>query len=252
MTPARSILHLVLGGHGAGLLRSALGEHGLPGEVHCIHDDLGHGPLHDGAARIAYMRACYVGFDEWTHTGTDAFAEWRTLEDEVRREEHQVAIWAAQNASEGVLLAMACWRLRDSGVVIQVVEPANGRHIGRHSTSELAALWPAARTLGRSERLTQAHLFEQLRDAPGQRRRWAGNRIEAVGASAFDHLLKAEITAQWRPAADAVRSAMRRCEPRDGVSDLYLAWRLNHLIGRGEAETDRLPLRLSDYAVRTC
>ena len=69
----------MLGDHGAGLLAEAIRDHGLPGDVYAIPDDLGHGPLDDGAARIAYFRRCYEGVDDWRHSEPDAFRAWNEL-----------------------------------------------------------------------------------------------------------------------------------------------------------------------------
>lgn len=251
MTNTTEFMHVVLGDHAANLLRSAIADCGLPGSVHCIPDDLGHGPLDDGVARIAYMRACYEGFDEWRHTQSDAFAPWHALENDVQTAKPDVAIWAAGNASEGVLLAMTCWWLRRGVARLHLVEPGYGRHLGRHSPSELAALWQKVRLMTAAERADHTRLFEQLRDAPSQRRQWAGDHVEAVPNSTFDSLLTAEIKSEWSPAIDVVGRAMREADPRNGLSDLYLASRLQRMIKNGSVETNCPPLRLSGYAVRT-
>jgi hypothetical protein len=51
----------------------------MPGAVLGIPDDLSHGPLDDGRARIDYMRACFRGYDDWYLDVTDACAPWRAL-----------------------------------------------------------------------------------------------------------------------------------------------------------------------------
>ncbi len=51
----------------------------MPGSGLGIPDDLSHGPLDDGRARIDYMRDCFRGYDDWNLDVTDAFAPWRAL-----------------------------------------------------------------------------------------------------------------------------------------------------------------------------
>jgi len=244
-------IHLVLGDHGAGLLRDTLCSHDMPEAVHCIPDDLGHGPLDDGVARVAYMRACYDGFDEWTHGQTDAFVAWRELAGLVDEGQRDVVVWAAQNASEGVLLAMACRWLRESTTRLHVIELPNGRHLGRHSAPELASYLVGARVLDDAERRGQACRFEALRDAPDQRRCWSGDRVEPVPVSAFDHLLLQAISSKWRAAHEVVQNAMHSADPRDSLSDLFLSWRLICLVREGRLEADRPPRWLRDYAVKS-
>lgn len=243
-------LHVVLGDHAAAQLRLAVRRHGMPGEVHCIPDDLGHGPLHDGAARIAYMRRCFAGSFAWTHTATDAFAAWYHLSTKLVRKPRDVVVWRAANASESVLLAMACWRLRNSPGRLRVVTLPDGHHAGTRTPAELVALLASARPLAPRQRAAWAARFEALRDDGGVRRGWVGRRVATVPVSAFDELVTRACSTDWRPAGRVVRTAMGRANPRDGLSDVFLASRLQALIASGHVEADRSAKTLRDYRVR--
>lgn len=108
------LLHLVLGDAAGGVVRAACADHGLPGSVHVIPDDLSHGPLHDGKVRLRYMRASFVGYDRWEMRVTDAFACWDALDARLAAappKASELAIWAGDNSSEAVLVVMACHRL---------------------------------------------------------------------------------------------------------------------------------------------
>ena len=75
----RNPLHIALGESAEGCLRAACRTHGMSGAAFGIPDDLSHGPLDDGRARIDYMRDCFGGYDDWYLGVTDAFAPWRAM-----------------------------------------------------------------------------------------------------------------------------------------------------------------------------
>jgi len=243
-------LHLLLGDCGAGILGRAAGEYGLTGDVHVIPDDLGHGPLEDGAKRLAYMRRCYDGFDEWRHGTADPFDGWRGLVAQVTSSPREVVVWRGRNVSESVLLAMACHRLAGVAMPMSVVDLPDGRHVGTFQADEVAALAVQARPLDDQQRQVQAAMFERLRDEGTLRRRWRDGRVVGVPIEDFDGLLVASTRMEWQPALDVVVAAMRAADPRDGLSDLFLSSRLKELISQGVIEAERPAARLQDYAVR--
>lgn len=73
-----------------------------------IPDDLSHGPLDDGCARVDYMRACFRGYDDWLLDVTDAFAPWREVIEWLDEDKRgAILIWSGENVSEATFLAMA-------------------------------------------------------------------------------------------------------------------------------------------------
>jgi hypothetical protein len=96
-------LHLALGYSAAGCVRAALSiSPSISQAVMNIPDDLSHGPLDDGKARAAYLRACYRAFGGWEYGMADAFAPWLELIERLDRDRHDaVVIWAGENVSGG-------------------------------------------------------------------------------------------------------------------------------------------------------
>jgi hypothetical protein len=116
----------------------------MPGIALGIPDDLSHGPLDDGRARIDYMRDCFRGYDDWCLDVADAFAPLRAMIariDEAGADD--LVIWSGDNASEATFLSMACWWLGNrTERVLRVAMPGtDGRHyVVIHKPAELADL----------------------------------------------------------------------------------------------------------------
>jgi hypothetical protein len=250
----RNPLHIALGDSAEGCLRSACRAHGLPGKAVGIPDDLGHGPLKDGRARVDYMRGCFRGYDDWSLDVTDAFAPWRAMIariDEARPD--AVVLWSGDNASEGTFLAMACWRLRhrQEPMLRVAIAGRNGRHyVAAHHPAELADLFASARALTDTERAALARDFPRLRDETGLLRRWEAGEIAGVPPHRYDPLLLEACGTSWTLAARVVGTAMSRCDGHNRMSDLFFASRLQSLIDAGRIEADGPRDRLREYAVR--
>jgi hypothetical protein len=247
-------LHLALGDSAAGCLREACRSHGMPGAVAVIPDDLSHGPLDDGVSRLEYLHACYEGYDEWRFAATDAFAPWRAWLHQLERAPSAApVIWSGPNASEALLLAMACWWLRDRGrpVLSVSVPTAEGRHhVATRTPGELADLFGERQALTPTDRAALAADFERVRDDPRPRRRWEHGRVVAAPVDCFDQRLLDVCTMVWQPAARLVGTAMARTDSRHSVSDLFYCSRLQVLILDGRIEADGPRRRLGEYSVR--
>ncbi len=253
MSNSNDVLHLVLGDYAAGTLEVACRAHGVAGRVHCIPDDLGNGPLDDGVARIAYMRQCYAGFDDWPYTATDAFEPWHALAGQLAEKPQTLTIWHGPNASEATLLAMACWWIAPQAAALMSVAVPGDKaraHVATYTPEELAAFHVGAMPISDEQRAVLAASFERLRADGGVRRRWEDGRIFTVPVDTFDDLLIESCGPDWHVAARIVAAAMRKAERRDGLSDLFLASRLQALIAAGRIEAESEPTRLRSYRVR--
>ena len=247
-------LHLALGDSAAGCLRVACRTHGLAGTELSIPDDLSHGPLDDGYARIDYMRACYRGYDDWAFDVTDASAPWRNVIEWLEREKPgAVVIWSGDNVSESTFLAMACWQLRhwpEPVLSVKIPERDNPPYVAIHKPAELADLYSTAHELADSERVVLSEDFERIRSETGLLRRRENGRIIGVPVGHYDCYLLESCTPAWTPAPRVVGAAMARCDTRNLLSDLFFASRLQILIDAGHIEADAMRTRLRDYAVR--
>jgi hypothetical protein len=163
-----TLVHLALGDSAAGCLRGACQAHGLPGIAVGIPDDLSHGPLDDGYARINYMRAMYSGYDDWTFDANDAFAPWSALIGQLDRERPEaVVIWSGDNVSEGTFLAMACWQLqhRSQAICMVAVPSENGPpYVAHQSPAELTRLYPCNGLVHNSDQVISGYagLFRKI------------------------------------------------------------------------------------------
>jgi len=250
----RSPLHIALGGSAAGCLRAACRFHGMPGTVLGIPDDLSHGPLDNGWARIDYMRACFHGYDDWYIDVTDAFAPWRELVEGLDQEAPDaILIWGGGNVSEATFLAMACWWLKgrsEQVFAVTIPETDARRYVAIHTPAELADLFQSRRELPDAERADFAKDFARIRDATGLLRCWEKGRIIGVPLDRYDPLLLEACTTNWAPAPRVVGTAMGRCGERNSMSDLFFSSRLRVLIDAGRIEANGARDRLREYAVR--
>ncbi|MEJ2308398.1 MAG: DUF3658 domain-containing protein [Gammaproteobacteria bacterium] len=251
---SRGILHIALGDSAAGSLREACRNHGLPGSAQGIPDDLSHGPLDDGLARLDYMRACFRGYEDWHPGVTDAFAPWRDLVARIENEKiDTLVIWGGENVSETTFLAMSCWWLRHRPERMLRV-PVSGAHGGHytpmHMPSELADKFRSARELSDSQRTNLAVEFLRIRDETGLLRRWDEGRITDIPLDRYDPLLLESCSADWTTAARVIGSAMSRCDGHNLMSDLFFSCRLQRLIDDEQIEADGTRTRMRDYAVR--
>lgn len=253
-SPAFDQLHIALGDSAAGSLRVACRSHGLNGTVRSIPDDLSHGPLDDGRARMAYMRACYRGYDDWTFSATDAFAPWRALVEQLDQHRPEaIVVWSGDNVSESIFLRMACWQLRACPVpLLRAAIPERGMppYVALHSPAELAELSKTRCELTPSERDRLSEDFVRIRTETGLLRRLETGRIIGLPLEHYDALLLESCATGWTKAARVVGAAMGRCDRHNLMSDLFFSNRLQILIRAGSVEADAVCERLRDYAVR--
>jgi hypothetical protein len=249
------LLHLTLGDNAAARLRASCRSQGLPGAVIAIPDDLSHGPLDDGRARIDYMRACFRGYDDRRFDGTDAFAPWSAMAQRLVTDGPvDVLIWSGSNVSESTFLAMACWWLRDyrERVLRATPAPREGRDLVSNLTpAEIAGLSESRQVMTDEERARLAEDFLRIRDRTGLLRRWENGLIAGIPIDRYDLLLTESCPLSWTPAARVVGAAMNRCGPRNPMSDLFFSSRLQVLIETGRVEADGPRHRLGDYRVRS-
>jgi len=251
MGEAGVVLHLAQGDVAAGLLRAAIGAGMLGGDVFAIPEDLGHGPLDDGARRLDYFRDCYIGFGPWDVAITDAFAPWNDLAARTgAAPPAEIAIWAGDNASEGTFLAMAAAQLGGGAWALAQVRPLPGTYTGQYRPETLAAFFPAREVLTDDRRAFLARDFARIRAETGLLRRWEAGRVIGIRPDHYDSLLVRACGASWCPAARVVGAAMAACAPANLLSDVFLAARLRALIGSGRVEADRPGDALRDFSVR--
>lgn len=228
MPVPRDPLHLALGEPAATSLAGAIASGGLPGSVHAMLEDPGHGPLGHGDA-------------------------WTALRDRLDRDHPDaIVVWSGDNASEATFLAMvAAWVEGRPEPLLRVAAPGGeGRpYVAVHSPAELARLYPTRTLLDEKARRELARDFARMRDEAAPLRRWEGGRIVGVPVEAYDPLLLDACGTEWRPAARVVGAALAACDGPNAVSDVFLWARLDALVDAGRVEVDA-PASHRDRRVR--
>lgn len=229
-------------------------HHGLPGSVRAIPDDLSHGPLGDGVARIEWMHRCYAGCFAWTTPLDDAFEPWAAAEASLRARPRPLVLWGGATVAEAVFVAMACARLGTLAAPLRRVRPpTEGARVavGTFDAAELAASYAHATVdVDPAECHAQAARFVALCADPSPRRVLRDGVPVGAPAEVFDGTLLDACGETWAPAAQAVAVAMGRCDPRDAVSDVWLGWRLQVAIDAGRVEARGPRTGLRDFEVR--
>lgn len=247
-------LHLVQGDHAGERLRAACQRFGLPGRVRVIGEDLSHGPLDDGVARIAYMRQCYLGFAPWGFRRSDAFSPWRRLARLAAAGADQVVVWYSDSVADRVFLAMACRWLADADVCLAAahVPPTNGRPgVGVATPEALATLFDQAAELAADERANLVRDFDRI-SAPGiLLRRLAEGALQPIPLESYDSFLRDAVDTAWQPAPRLVAAAMARCDVHNRMTDLFFSSRLRRLIAGGEIEVRGEQRHIADSFVRS-
>ncbi|MDF2763545.1 MAG: hypothetical protein K0S81_539 [Rhodospirillales bacterium] len=262
MTPL-PFLHVAQGDTAAGLLLQATRHFGVPGDVQPIREDLSHGPLGDGRARMAYMKACCRNLDldfDPDPRADDTDLQWRSLLERVERERPAaVAVWHSDNAADHVFLRMAAHWLRDSGVPLWevMVPPRDGDHgVAIYGPERLAPMFDRRREIGAEEVHSLALEFLAIQVRPEPVRRFDGAQLHFRPIDAYDDEILGVVRPDWRLAAQVIADLWAAWDDgRNWITDVFVASRLSALIdaGRLEAQGSRVSVRsyqvrLSDHA----
>ncbi|PHV13252.1 DUF3658 domain-containing protein [Chitinimonas sp. BJB300] len=261
-------LHLVTSPSAAGGLQQAIKRRLITGTVFCVGDSFDLGPLDDGHERMRFWHALqqecygeeigqvwYPAFGEMGSDPDDSFAVWRALRQRLEQDKPtRLLIWASGSGSDYVFLRMACHWLGGCQVpLVHVpVPPRDGYHaVAVHEASGLAAFLPHAAALSRMVVDDWAQEFQSIAARPVQLRE-CNDEGELVfrDTSVHDQLLLDACAREWRVAVRVVGDAMGHCDPRNGLSDVFLSSRLQHLIATGQVEADSSPTPLRHFRVR--
>ncbi|WP_313458284.1 DUF3658 domain-containing protein [Stenotrophomonas sp.] len=244
-------LHIVDGDSAAGCLRHAIVTGQLSGEVFALNDWLSVGPLGSAAGRTDFLSTQYLppppgaGEPDDLEPGDDVFARWDALKTRFQVPGRAI-LWISGNASDHVLLRMACHMLEATRVKLwQVSVPAFGdwfESVATHPPEALARFAPTARPLSSATVANLAREFIAIAAHPEPVRHLdTDGTLRYRSIDLHDALLLTCCPYQWTPANYVAGNAMSRCERRNGLSDHFFAARLRALINRGQIES-RTPL----------
>jgi hypothetical protein len=252
------VLHIAQGDTAAGLLLQGVRSFGLPGGVHRLREDLSHGPLGDGRARMTYMKACCRCLDQDFDPDPgvdDTDRQWQVLRERVGSDRPgAVAVWHSGSAADYVFLRMAAAWLKGAGAPLCMVEvpPRGSDHgVAIYNTAQLAPMFGDRRMMLDAEVEALSRAFAAIRDRPEPLRRYDGVQLEFLPIEGYDeHVLKA-VGNGWSPAVRVIADVWQGWrDGRNWLTDVFIAARLSALIeaGRLEAEGDRS--RIQAYRVR--
>ena len=250
---ALPFLHVAQGDTAAGLLQQATRTLGVPGSAHSIREDLSHGPLADGRARMAYMKACCRCLDQDYDPDPgvgDTDRQWRSLRERVGRERPgAVAVWHSGSGADYVFLRMAASWLEGAGAPLcaVAVPPRGSDHgVGIYDAGRLAPMFEQRRELAEAEVQLLAREFAAIRDRPEPLRRYDGVKLRFLPIDAYDARILECVRGDWGRAILVIADLWKDWEDgRNWLSDVFIAARLRTLIdaGRVEVRGDRSSLR---------
>ncbi|MBL8545846.1 MAG: DUF1835 domain-containing protein [Hyphomonadaceae bacterium] len=232
-------INLVHGQTAGGLLRQAVRDFGLPGEVCVIDDDLSVGPLHDDRTRNEWWLAVY-GPHPKAHQPS-LYDQWQSISDSLRTTS-ELVLWSSNSARDHVFERMAVSVLSERSAFFQVLVPASGKLEGVpfHAPHALAAMEATRRVLTATELADRAATFaNQLRQSGGIRVLKRGSII-ALPENAFDEFLLERCPLEWTKWYYPIGHAMGDCDGQNLMSDAFFSWRLRLLVEdrRVEAQGD--------------
>lgn len=244
-------LHIVDRDSAAACLRHAIVTGQMSGEVFSLNDWLSVGPLGGAAERNAFLSTLYLPppsapgeFDD-LEPGDDLFVRWDALKVRFQIPDRAI-LWISGNASDHVLLRMACHMLEATRAMLwQVSVPAfedGFESVAAYPPAALARFAPSARPLSASTVADLAREFIAIAAHPEPVRHLdTDGTLRYHSIDLHDALLLNCCPYQWTPANYVAGNAMSRCDQRNGLSDHFFAARLRALINIGQVES-RTPL----------
>ncbi|MFZ2029746.1 MAG: DUF3658 domain-containing protein [Vitreimonas sp.] len=229
-------INLVQGHSAGGLLRRAIRDFGLPGDVRVIDDDLSIGPLHDDKRRNEWWVNVYGPYseahqpsvyDQWRATGANLSAG------------SELVIWSSNCARDHVFERMAAFALGDQlGAASLVHVPASGKLEGVpfHLPDALAQMDGKRRPVTSTEIAKWSASFaNDLRQSNGVRL-LRQDSITALPDSALDDFLFERCPFEWTKWYRTVGEAMADCDGQNLICDAFFSWRLRLLVKLGRIE----------------
>jgi hypothetical protein len=232
----------------AGTLRVGLRGLGRNDRIFPVQDQLGLGPLDSEHARIAFWRRFLFPLmdalpSDEAIRNHGFFQRRRDLKDTLAKQPGtRVLIWASASGADQVRLRMACDALAGTTASVWVVStpPVDGvEAVEVHSAESLAGLLHAAAELSPATRDSMAAAFKHIASRPEPLRESDGlGQLCFRSMSTHDAAILQACPHHWCLAADVVGAAMTRSDPRNALSDAFIASRLLHLIAVNRIETD--------------
>ena len=233
-------INLVHGHSAGGLLRQAIRDFALSGEVRVVADDLSVGPLSDDRTRNAWWLNVYS-----SHAGAsepNLYGQWQVISDDLSATS-ELVLWSSNSARDYVFERMAAFMFRDLTTFFRVLVPASGKLEGVpfHNPEALAGMESHRRALTTTEVASWAASFaNEIRHSSGVRALQQGS-IVAKPESAFDDYLLERCPLEWTKWYRPIGEAMGDCDGHNLIGDAFFSWRLRLLVEAGRVEAQGYP-----------
>ncbi|MEQ1811750.1 MAG: DUF3658 domain-containing protein [Terricaulis sp.] len=228
--------HLAPGMAARGLVTQACRDHGLGGDAYAVDDNLDIGPLADDAARTAWwapVRNMYLDGLAAEIPGLDE--QWREIAPMLEAA-NEIVIWSSDSADDQTHLRFAAAMLEKySGPLSLVHVPTSQEMAGvsRFYPDTLAACAAQSVILGEAERDALARDYrDRLWGSDGVRYQ-TDHGLEVRDYSIFDQEILDACPTEFANPAKVIGLAMSRLDGRNWVGDMFLRWRLRHLVDTG-------------------
>jgi len=229
-------VHLAPGMAARGLLAQACRDFGLSGNMLAVDDDLDIGPLTDDVTRTSWwtpLRDMYLEGLSSEYSGLEE--QWHAIAPQLDTA-NEIVIWSSDAADDQTHLRFAAAQLENYSGQLSLVhvpitmEMTGVSHFYPHTLAACAA---------HSVDLAEAKRDELARDF--RDRLWGSEGVryqtdeglELRDYAIFDQTLLDACPKQFINPARVIGLGMSSLDCRNWVSDMFLRWRLRHLVEMG-------------------
>jgi Domain of unknown function (DUF1835)/Protein of unknown function len=247
--------HLAPGMAARGSVGQACRDHGLGGKAFAVDDDLDIGPLADDVTRTAWwapLRDMYLDGLAAEIPGLEE--QWREIAPKLEAA-NEIVIWSSDSADDQTHLRFAAAKLEKfSGQLALVHVPTSQGMAGvsRFYPDTLAACAAHRRVLCPAERDELARDYHQRLWGSDGVRYQTDDGLEVRDYSTFDQEILAACPTEFSNPAKVIGLAMSRLDGRNWVGDIFLRWRLRHLVDTGLVKATGTRWFVDNCDVRVC
>lgn len=247
--------HIAPGMAARGLVAQACRNHGLGGKAFAVDDDLAVGPLADDATRTAWwapLRDMYLDGLAVEIPGLDE--QWGEIAPRLEAA-NEIVIWSSESAHDQTHLRFAAAKLQSYRGKLSLVHVPTSNGMAGVSRFYPDALAACAAQSAALDDAARDELARDYRD-----RLWGGEGVryqtdaglEVRDYAIFDGEILDACPEEFVKPTKVIGVAMSRLDGRNWVGDVFLRWRLRHLVEAGLVKATGTRWFVDDCDVRVC